>query len=267
MDKSTGRASKRKQVRNSKRDDEWDKIARSFIEGVKDVIEDFVSKITTCWYRSTKAIFDTATICKLADEQLSPAQKKKLLKRLPFGESTFSKLVQIGKDRRILKEIKRLPPSMSTMYEVTLLSDEQLEQAIEAGVISAEATRDDIKVFRESGKPALKAGGPSKQAGHRAAPNKTHAAARTSEPTRTGREVEEEEEEEEDDDDLDFLEDDEDEAKSEQTNTIYQALLAEWKGKGLIKRNTWLATPPAVREKFYNDVLRREPFEPDPEEE
>ena len=113
MDKSNGRASKRKQVRNSKRDDELDKIFRSFIEGVKDVIEDFVSKITTCWYRSTKAIFDTATICAQADEQLNPAQKKKLLKRLPFGQSTFSQLVQISKERRTPPIMRRLPPSMS----------------------------------------------------------------------------------------------------------------------------------------------------------
>jgi hypothetical protein len=252
MDKSNGRASKRKQVRNSKRDDEWDKIARSFIEGVKDVIEDFVSKITTCWYRSTKAIFDTATICKLADEQLSPAQKKKLLKRLPFGESTFSKLVQIGKDQRIPKSIKRLPPSMSTMYEVTLLSDEQLEQAKEADIISAEATRDSIKLFRESGKPALKADGPSKPAGHQGAPNKTHAAAGTSEPA--------DDFDDSFDDDEEFLEDDQEGSEeSIEGDDAYDAVVGEWRKQGL-RRTKWQALPKSLRQKFIKDVLLREPF-------
>lgn len=232
MDKSNGRASKRKQVRNSKRDDELDKIFRSFIEGVKDVIEDFVSKITTCWYRSTKAIFDTATICAQADEQLNPAQKKKLLKRLPFGQSTFSKLVQIGKDQRIPKIIKRLPPSMSTIYEVTLLSDEQLDQAKEAHIISAEATRDGIKLFRESGK--------------------TDAAAGTSEPA--------DDFDNSFDDDEKFLEDDQEEPEeSIEGDDAYDAVVGEWLKQGL-RRTKWQALTKKLQKKFIEEVLLREPF-------
>jgi hypothetical protein len=133
------------------------------------------------------------------------------------------------------------------------LPDDQLKAGIKTGIISARATREDIERFGDDAAAKPKASPTAKsRVGQTKALDKA---------TSTRPEVEEE------DDDLDFLEDDEDEAKSEQTNTIYQALLAEWKGKGLIKRNTWLATPPAVREKIYNDVLRREPFKPNPAEE
>jgi len=217
------------------------------------LIEELASKIKASTSRSVQEILKRGAYCLQAKKQLSPEGNETLLKKLPFGDSERSKYRRIGRDGRLPKNIKQLPPSFSTIYLITCLADDQFNAGIKAGIISARATREDIERFADDAATKPKASPTAKsRAGQTKALDKA---------TSTGPEAEEE------DDDLDFLEDDEDEAKSEQTNTIYQALLAEWKGKGLIKRNTWLATPPAVREKFYNDVLRREPFEPDPEEE
>ena len=218
-----------------------------------NLIEVLASEIKASWYRCPQANCDTGLKCAQAEKRLGRDQKKALLEKLPFSAATFSKLVQIGNHPRLSEIIKDLPPSFSSIYTVTTLSNKQLDAALDAKIINGEATREDIERFRNEAAAKPKASPTAKsRAGQTKALDKA---------TSTRPEVEEE------DDDLDFLEDDEDEAKSEQTNTIYQALLAEWKGKGLIKRNTWLATPPAVREKIYNDVLRREPFKPNPAEE
>jgi hypothetical protein len=115
------------------------------------LIDELASKIATLWYKSTKTVYHTAVACAEAARRLGPEQKKLLLKKLPFGESTFSKLVQIGKDSRIHKFIKKLPPSYSTIYLVSQLSDEQLKVGIETGIVNAEASREDIKKLRDAG--------------------------------------------------------------------------------------------------------------------
>ena len=48
---------------------------------------------------------------------------------------------------------------------------------------------------------------------------------------------------------------------SEETATIYAALVAEWKAKGRLSRTSWLATPPVAREKF-NEFLLHQPYLP-----
>jgi hypothetical protein len=42
-----------------------------------------------------------ARLCCEASQLLTASEKKELIKRLPFKESTFSKFVQIGKDARL----------------------------------------------------------------------------------------------------------------------------------------------------------------------
>jgi hypothetical protein len=233
--------------------DEFSEEIESFIKGDEanpktggkhneaKLIEEFASKIKASTSRSVQEILKRGAYCVQAEKQLSPEGNETLLKKLPFGASERSKYLRIGRDGRLPKNIKQLPPSFSTIYLISLLPDDQLKAGIKTGIISARATREDIERFGGDAASKPKA---SLIAKSRAGRTKA-----LDEPTRTGREVEEEEEE---DDDLDFSDEEEDEAKSEEskkTNTIYQALLAEWKGKGLIKRNTWLATPPAVREK------------------
>ena len=93
-----------------------------------------------------------ARLCAQADKELSPAEKAQLIQQLPFKAPTFSKLVKIGNDPRLRSDDMRarLPNSFSTMYEIALFSDPQLEEAIESGVLHADASRADIEAVRKA---------------------------------------------------------------------------------------------------------------------
>jgi hypothetical protein len=216
-------------------------------------IDKFASKIGALWHRSIESIWELAAACAEAAKQLSPDQKKKLVKKLPFDESTFSKLVQTGKDQRILENLKRLPASMSTLYEITFLSDKQLQLGIETGIIDADATREDIKDFRAGGKPAPKAGAPSKPGGTNKAQHSAGSSGRTTSKHENFDDFPEGNQE--------SLDDDLDSPEPSESDEDYDALVADWKTKGL-RRTKWQATPKIKRQRFIKEVLCRESFRP-----
>jgi hypothetical protein len=259
-------------AKSKNEDDGWDEFEREFYKVKNDVatpakqtrvsndkqaglIKALASKITGLWFTSTAAIIHVAAACAEADRRLAQAQKKFLLEKLPFGASTFSKLVQIGKDPHIRKNIKSLPPSYSTIYVVSQLSEKDRNQGIDTGMIHADATRIEIENFRDTVRPAAKAG--TQQPGKRPG-----AAAKAPD---SGRRSERETSEPQDDEfleDEEFLEDDQqdDPEPSAESADVYDSLAVKWKAHGL-PRSDWLATPKEIREQFYT-VLRREPFEP-----
>jgi hypothetical protein len=258
-------------------DDGWDELEREFCKVKNDVatpangskplsaseqaklIDKFASEIRSLWYRSVKEILDMAKACAAADRQLGPKQRKILVEKLPFGESAFSKLVQIGKDLHIRDIIKWLPPSYSTIYLVSQMSKQQRESGIEAGVIHADATREDIENFRAGDRSSPKADPRSEPERRSAKANKAQESAGRSEQKTSDA-----------DEDFDFsLDDDEDSSEDDQNGSepsaesddVYDSVVAEWKKVGL-RRSTWRATPENVRQKFIEEVLRPEPFKP-----
>ena len=84
-------------------------------------------------------------------------RRGELLKQLPFGDSAFSKFVQIGNDRRLnTPELRRLlPPHYTITYAVTLLTDQELQDAIAAKVIHPDMNRDDLQRWRNSHRKRL----------------------------------------------------------------------------------------------------------------
>jgi hypothetical protein len=122
-------------------------------------VPEYVAEITGCWHRSTKEIFRCSSLCAEAYKRLNKSDGKELLKGLPFGASTFSKLVKIGNNDRLRRYIKDLPPSLSTIYLLTSLSYAQLKQGIDTGIINPDARRRDIEFWRNSlRKPEAKEG-------------------------------------------------------------------------------------------------------------
>lgn len=115
------------------------------------LVEQYAEQITSYWQQSTAAILEAAASCKEASDALSSLEKKRLLARLPFSSSTFSKLVAIGGDSRIANPKIRqlLPPSFSSMYEVTLLNDDQLKRAVKERLLSPHTKRAAISKWRE----------------------------------------------------------------------------------------------------------------------
>jgi hypothetical protein len=121
-------------------------------------VRSYADRIDAHWQKLTASIMAVARVCAEANEALTANQKKELFKLLPFGHPTFSKLAQIGKDKRLqtAKVQKLLPPSFSAIYEATQLEDEDLKAAIKQEVITPKARRSDIEDFRRSRDPNTK---------------------------------------------------------------------------------------------------------------
>jgi hypothetical protein len=94
---------------------------------------------------------EVARLCAEANEWRAP-DKRQLLANPPFSAATFSKLAQIGADRRLQSPRfqKLLPPSYSTIYEVKQLGDEEFKIAKEEGIITPRLKRADLQKWRES---------------------------------------------------------------------------------------------------------------------
>jgi hypothetical protein len=112
----------------------------------------YAAAITAAWHKSVEAALEVAKLCAEANKELSPADKAEMLQQLPFKAPTFSKLVKIGNDWRLhaADMLPRLPSSFSSMYEIALCSDPQLEKAIESGVLHPGATREEIEAVRKT---------------------------------------------------------------------------------------------------------------------
>jgi hypothetical protein len=112
----------------------------------------YASAISAAWHKSVENTLEAATLCAEADKELSSQEKAQLIEQLPFEAPTFSKLVKIGNDPRLRSEEMRprLPPSFSTLYEIALCSDTQLERALVSGALHPGATRSDIEVVRKA---------------------------------------------------------------------------------------------------------------------
>ena len=120
----------------------------------------YASAINGHWQRGVDAFVNVGRLCAEAKARLTNAQKSILIQALPFGETAFSKFVQIGSDAR-LPEIQRLlPPHYTTIYAVTLLTDEELKLAIAENVICPDMRRAELQRWRKSRNPV-----------HRSSPN------------------------------------------------------------------------------------------------
>jgi hypothetical protein len=106
----------------------------------------YLDRIDRDWQSCTDSILNVGITCHEANWALSKPAKQQLVKELPFSPSTFSKLAKIGRDKRLrIKGIrKRLPPSLSIIYEVCRLTHEQLRDALIEGILKPNMQRKEI---------------------------------------------------------------------------------------------------------------------------
>ena len=118
----------------------------------RDEVDRFASLIAVGWRQATESIMAVAKSCSEAEANLLPEEKKELFAILPFGQSVFSKLVAIGNDKRLSRPRvqKLLPPSYSTLYEVSHLPDDKLKEAIAEEALTPKAKRSDIIAYLKS---------------------------------------------------------------------------------------------------------------------
>jgi hypothetical protein len=119
-------------------------------------VTEYAERISANWQKSTDSILQVAADCAAARNELTAPEKRELMERLPFGESMFSKLASIGNDTRLYEHKKLMPPSISTMYQIQELSDEQFETAKTEKVLRPDVTRDKVQEWTlgKTDKPA-----------------------------------------------------------------------------------------------------------------
>ena len=117
----------------------------------------YIGQIGQSWRRVVQAMIEVARLCAEANARLTAAQKSALIQALPFGNTAFSKFVQIGSDTRLYApEIQLLlPPHYTTMYAVTLLTDEELSRAIAENVLHPDMPRAQLQKWRNSHREKL----------------------------------------------------------------------------------------------------------------
>ena len=121
-------------------------------DGEVSSVANYVRDINGNWQRGVDAFMNIARLCAEANERLTIAQKRELIQALPFGDTAFSKFVRIGTDTRLhAPDIQRLlPPHYTTIYAVTLLTDEELRRAIAEKVIHPDMQRAQLQRWRNS---------------------------------------------------------------------------------------------------------------------
>jgi hypothetical protein len=116
------------------------------------LVASYASEIGENWQRGVDAFMTVARLCAEASAQMTPAERAELVKLLPFGDSAFSKFAQIGNDERLsAPELRRLlPPHYTTTYAITLLSDQELRDAIADKVIRPDMNRAELQKWRNA---------------------------------------------------------------------------------------------------------------------
>lgn len=127
-------------------------------------VKSYADRIRTHWHRAAASIMEVAHLCAEANNRLSAPNKKELVKVLPFSGPTFSKLAQIGNDRRLQSNRvqKLLPPSYSIIYSVGQLDDNELEAAIKEGIVTPTLRRSDLDDWLKTKKFRVRAVQPPK---------------------------------------------------------------------------------------------------------
>lgn len=102
------------------------------------------------WVKSVQSILDLCKTCAEAYDKLGPHGFHKLTEQVPFSASKLSILCAIGRDERLHKKpvLRRLPACYSTMYQVHLLNDDELNTAVDSGLLQPDVKREHIEKLR-----------------------------------------------------------------------------------------------------------------------
>jgi hypothetical protein len=112
----------------------------------KDV-EAAATLIRAGWNKTIDGLLETAAHCKKAAQTMSRGELDLLYAKLPFDESTFSKLKSIGECEHFYHEDVRyaLPISVSKIYGLRKVDPVRLKSAIVDGVLNPALKRDEVE--------------------------------------------------------------------------------------------------------------------------
>jgi hypothetical protein len=108
----------------------------------------FADLIDTSWRKGAAAIIETSRLILDAQSELDRDVFESLLKHLVCGASAGRKLLRIAKNSIICAHGHKLPPSWTTIYELTKLDDEILNTKLADGTIHPGMERKDATALR-----------------------------------------------------------------------------------------------------------------------
>jgi len=107
--------------------------------------KDFAARITAAWHRHIDAILETADLLiRAKDDYLAHGQFTAMINNsLPFGPDVAQRLMTIGRHTALRKaaQDRLLPGRWTTLFELTRLSDDELNEALADGRITPHTTR------------------------------------------------------------------------------------------------------------------------------
>jgi len=117
---------------------------------MSNLIQSFVQRITDSWRESVEKILQTSQILVESESELSDLDFLNMVGQLPMSQSTVSKLLMIGKNNYLPNVVKSLPPHWTTIYEVSTMSDGDIDRGVDEGFINPSSTKKEIDKFRSS---------------------------------------------------------------------------------------------------------------------
>lgn len=112
----------------------------------------WAGRIREAWRRSVDGIFEAGRELIAAKAALAHGQFEQMVRAaLPFRENTAQRLMVIAADTRLANPARAplLPAAWTSLYELAQMSDAQLEQAFERGVVTPQADRVSLARFRK----------------------------------------------------------------------------------------------------------------------
>lgn len=109
------------------------------------------ARITDAWNKQIIDIFEVGNLLDAAKEELVHGEWGVLVKdELPFDRMTAHRLIGIATDEKLrdVTHVLHLPAHWGTLYELTKLTAEQFDAAIESGAIHPKMKRRDVSAIR-----------------------------------------------------------------------------------------------------------------------
>jgi hypothetical protein len=107
---------------------------------------DYASRICAAWNKTLEGIFECGDLLVEAKAKLAHGKFAALIESgLPFGKRTAQMLMAIANDKRLRDAnfSSHLPPSWHSLYAISRLKDNELNEAISRGLITSEITQAD----------------------------------------------------------------------------------------------------------------------------
>jgi hypothetical protein len=116
-----------------------------------DQRHDFVREIQALWSRAQATFLTIGQYLNMAKEKLPRGEFQVMVEReLPFSPNTAFQIrmaaAAVSSGRLV---VDRLPSNYSTIYQLSTLSDDALEQARQSGLLRPDLTRTEVLAFKK----------------------------------------------------------------------------------------------------------------------